>query len=483
MAVDGTLRRALGVQFVLDSLRPDTPYGAARQRQPKLYGPGEKAELEREWRNVGRAARGLAERPDAYARLRRVMHTMRDIRGTLSRIAGDEPLTEVELFEVKRFLLQLAEVCPQLAALDAGFEGICLTEEAQALSLLDPGGTRAAGFSVPAEKGSALHRVRGEKHAMERALRQHPQESPEREALLAKRRVLAAQEEAENLSARLALTHALRPHRKALVHNTEQLGALDFTIAKAEWARRHHAVMPTIAEDGLRFEGLINPEIGAALSQKGRAFTPVTLAAPVGATVITGANMGGKSVALRTVVQAVLLCQMGFFAQANVASLPLFAEIRFIGGDLADTAGGLSSFGAEVTAIQEALSTVGSGALCLIALDEPARGTNPEEGAALAKALAKVLSRAGSVTLMATHFDGVAEHASAHYRAAGLAELPEVLPAGDPLPLIAKHMNYGLTPAPKDAPPPREALKVARLLGLAPEVVEEMAASLSKTLE
>ena len=470
--LDLTARRALGIQHVLDSLSPATPYGAARVRRPHFFSPSEKDALLAEWRNVAFAMLGLTEHPEAYARLRRVMGTLRDIQGTLRRLS-EPALSEVELFELKRFLLQLAEIAPIMESLDAGFAGLMITPETAALSLLDPEGKRTVGFAVGGEKGSALWVVREEKRVVELALRT-AQDEAERETLHACRRFLAAREEEEALLARATLTEALRPHQAALLADTDAIGRLDYTIARAEWARAHGAVMPSISESSLCCVGLRNPETQAALAETGRAFTPVTLEAPVGATVITGANMGGKSVALRTVAQAALLCQAGFFVCAETAALPLFDAVHVVAGDLTDAAAGLSSFGGEVLRIQAILDAVACGAFCLVALDEPARGTNPHEGAALVKALVKALNRARAVTLVATHYDGVAAFAAAHYRAAGLRDIPEALPPGDPLQHIARHMNYGLERVENEAEAPREALAIVKLLGLAPGVVADM---------
>ena len=56
---------------------------------------------------------------------------------------------------------------------------------------------------------------------------------------------------------------------------------------------------------------MINPELCDLLQEQGRAFVPVSISLDWGAAVITGANMGGKSVAMKTVALNVLLLQAG----------------------------------------------------------------------------------------------------------------------------------------------------------------------------
>ncbi|MFR2332453.1 MAG: MutS-related protein [Flavonifractor plautii] len=79
-----------------------------------------------------------------------------------------------------------------------------------------------------------------------------------------------------------------------------------------------------------------------------------------GCTVITGANMGGKTVSLRSTVLSLLLCQCGFFVFAKSASLPLFHRVDLILADSGPGAGGLSSFGKEVHLLDTLLRQTGT---------------------------------------------------------------------------------------------------------------------------
>jgi len=128
-----------------------------------------------------------------------------------------------------------------------------------------------------------------------------------------------------------------------------------------------------------------------------------------------------------------------------------------------------------VLRLEGILRSVKGGAYCFVALDEPARGTNPREGAALVRALVKAFGAQKAVAIVATHYDGVAGAAAARYQAAGLKGLPPTPPPeGDRLSFIARHMDYGLTRVHGDAKTPREALTVCRLLGLDAQVLGEM---------
>ena len=127
--------------------------------------------------------------------------------------------------------------------------------------------------------------------------------------------------------------------------------------------------------------------------------------------------------------------------------------------------GGLSSFGKEVHLLDTLLRQTRD-CFFFVAMDEFARGTNPQEGAALARALVRYLGTLDCVALMTTHYDGVSDVAGAHYQVAGLVRDIQGDEGDDPRKRIARRMDYHLLPAPPGAPCPRDALRVCRLLKL-----------------
>ena len=145
---------------------------------------------------------------------------------------------------------------------------------------------------------------------------------------------------------------------------------------------RYGGIRPELTETELELTDMINPEICDLLSEQGRSFVPVSIRLEQGATVITGANMGGKSVAMKTVALNALLLQAGFLVCAKKARMPLFHSVKMLFDDLQSIQSGLSGFGSEIVQFQKALTEVEKG-YSLFLLDEFARGTNPDEGAAI----------------------------------------------------------------------------------------------------
>lgn len=487
MELTHELRENAGLQWVLERLSPLSPFGKQAARTPRWYGPGEEAALEEELDNVALAmelwaaggtapqvAEGCgceaprvnpADLKDAAAALRgvtRCLPLFHDIRGSFDREPGT-PFDLVELFEIKHFLVTMEQVTDAYAKMPA-LAGIAFPPLTEAMALMDPEGRRLPTFSIVNSYHNDLAPLRVEKAKLEKAIRMTPDDK--RGPLLEKRRVLAVQEDQLELEVRSMLTGRLMAWKAEFLANMEALGHLDLIVAKGKLALRYHCVRPSLSADkSINLREVVHPQVAADLAERGEQFTSLDLELRPGCTVITGANMGGKTVSLRSTVLSLLLCQCGFFVFAKSASLPLFHRVDLILADSGPGAGGLSSFGKEVHLLDTLLRQTRD-CFFFVAMDEFARGTNPQEGAALARALVRYLGTLDCVALMTTHYDGVSDVAGAHYQVAGLVRDIQGDEGDDPRKRIARRMDYHLLPAPPGAPCPRDALRVCRLLKL-----------------
>ena len=294
------------------------------------------------------------------------------------------------------------------------------------------------------------------------------------EELQIKRTKLAAEEEDENARVRGLISDKLGAFREGLLENAASIGRLDLALGKARLAEQLGAIMPVVGERDFVFEGMINPRFKKALEEKGRGFVPVSLTLEKGCVVITGANMGGKSFAIKTLALNAMLAMCGYPVCAESAGLPFLDDICLLSGDSEDAEGGLSSFGGEMKAFDGILRETEGAKNALIMLDEFARGTNPHEGAALVRAAARLFNtRSNTYAVIATHFDGVARFARLHYQVAGLrnadaGKLSAELKAGGSDTLL-KYLDYGLYPVSQDEEPPRDAVKIIKALGVSGE--------------
>lgn len=128
--------------------------------------------------------------------------------------------------------------------------------------------------------------------------------------------------------------------------------------------------------------------------------------------VVTGANMGGKSTALRSVALASWCTQAGLpSAVSNDSVLSLFDAIFVRCGSADDVARDRSSFLTEMSGLSKLLSvssSVSNAVLCC--LDELGRSTAPDDGAAICAAVARDLAaRDKTLTLISTHYSALPE--------------------------------------------------------------------------
>lgn len=277
---------------------------------------------------------------------------------------------------------------------------------------------------------------------------------------------------------RARVSRAVRECAQPLEALIEAAGAFDLRLAQVRFTQLYACVPATMTRERvLRFtDGRYLP-LQAELEAQGRRYEAISVDLSEGA-VLTGPNMGGKSVALRTCGFIALLAALGMPVPAADAQCALFDEIAWLGIGAQEELGGLlSSFAREVVRLNEILARPAHDALLLI--DEFARTTTPHEGKALLVALIKTLRRRNRLAFIATHLAGVAADAQVrHFAVRGLRDVPKAAPAGDlqaALASLAESMDYGVHEVSAGAAQQADAVALAHLLGLDAEIVAEAA--------
>ena len=179
----------------------------------------------------------------------------------------------------------------------------------------------------------------------------------------------------------------------------EVASRLDLTFAKARMAYDMKGCLPR-PQPGSAFVAiqggkhpLLDPERAV----------PLDIEVGRGASVlITGPNTGGKTVAIKAVGLTVLMAQSGLFPPALDVRLAPFTSVWADIGDEQSLEQSLSTFSGHIKNIAEALRKLEDGALVL--LDEIGAGTDPAEGAALAKAILAAMADGGATILASTHY-------------------------------------------------------------------------------
>jgi DNA mismatch repair protein MutS2 len=181
--------------------------------------------------------------------------------------------------------------------------------------------------------------------------------------------------------------------------------------------------------------------------------------------IITGPNTGGKTVTLKTVGLLALMAQSGIPVPADRAELPIFDAVLADIGDYQSIEQNLSTFSAHVTNIDFISRTATRDSLVL--LDELGSATDPEEGAALAVAIAAHFNRIGCISIISTHHTSLKVYA---------ANTPGVLNAAVGFDEKTLQPTYDLKIG---VPGASAGINIAQRLGLNPEIIESARSKLT----
>ena len=313
---------------------------------------------------------------------------LKDIRTTIKNLHNQAVLDDIELFEVKHLAILASDVDKLLK--QHGMDRVVeIPPMDEVINILDPDGMKIATFYIYDSYCAQLKDLRNQ-------MRQHPDEQDDL--------LLQASELEEGV--RKDLSRQLHPFATAIETAQLALARIDVNLAKAMQMRQMGLTFPVISDDGTsRYEAMFHPQVREALANHGKIFQPVDIAFGCQPTLITGANMGGKTVVLKTLTLCQMLFQFGFGIPAASAQIAVRDEIYFCIGDEQSVEKGLSSFAAEMKNIDAVIKASRENKRLMALIDEPARTTNPSEGAALVTALLMVLSDKDMSLVMTTHYD------------------------------------------------------------------------------
>jgi DNA mismatch repair protein MutS2 len=197
------------------------------------------------------------------------------------------------------------------------------------------------------------------------------------------------------------LTQDIRSKCDIIKENYEVLSFLDAFQARALYANATSSVMPEIEQDGFRILGARHP----LLPSNGEFdVVPMDLIqdTSTSATIISGANMGGKTVALKIAGLFPLMARCGIMLPAREGTkIQPFLRIMADIGDEQDIRNRVSSFSGHMLRIKAIIDAVGPGDLVL--LDELGGATDPEEGSGLAMAIIDRLIAKNARVVVTTH--------------------------------------------------------------------------------
>jgi DNA mismatch repair protein MutS2 len=227
-------------------------------------------------------------------------------------------------------------------------------------------------------------------------------------------RELQLQERDEERRILYELSSQIGGYREELIYGVENLAMLDLIFAKAKYAEELKATEPILHKMEKERRKDENTSLASFVIRLNNArhplldpqtVVPIDIDPKPGtrAIVITGPNTGGKTVSLKTVGLFALMAQSGLHIPAQSGSeLPCFHAVYADIGDEQSIEQSLSTFSGHITNIIRVLKQIDHRSLVIF--DELGAGTDPQEGAALARAILNHLLETGCTTLVATHY-------------------------------------------------------------------------------
>jgi DNA mismatch repair protein MutS2 len=276
--------------------------------------------------------------------------------------------------------------------------------------------------------------------------------------------LLANREKREEEAVLRRLTDRVRDHQEEIRRTQAALAELDAINAKVRFARDFKALEPIWRRDGgLHFREARHPLLAAR--QKGNPGLPPVVPIDLRLTpesrflIISGANAGGKTVALKTLGLLTLMVQSGLpIPAAEGSEFSPFDQVFADIGDPQDLSQDLGTFSAHLKRALEMLAAPPGRDLVL--LDELGTATDPNEGGALAVALLQAFNQRGAYGAATTHLPLLKSLAS---RTPGFENVAVVFDEETRRPTY--RLAYGVAGA-------SNALKIAREMGLSPEILE-----------
>ena len=523
-------RRETGLDYVVSAMNLLTPFGSKQIKEQKPFFPGQEKALEDELDRVAKMVNTVEANSKEISILQEIFMMTKDNTFTIER-SENSVLSVVEIFELKNLMLLMEKIrdLSNKIQLPEEFVPEDITE---ILDVLDPGGDRLNIYDSFSEKLGELRRkkknMEREIRAQQKALRSEIREkhglslTPKFDITISKSDnatikmieeiseltksdedymsvtftlvpddtvqdlmremdVVTADIEEEELNVRERLSKEIHKYAGLLLNNCDKIGRLDIILAKAIYAKNHNCVKPEIVKEHIvEFEDGRHLQVEEIIQKKGGEYCPVSISLADGVTCITGANMGGKTISLKLTGMVAILAQYGYFVPCKKARVGLSNFMQILIGDSQSIERGLSSFGSEMEELKEIMDNSKDRSLLLI--DEIASGTNPVEGLALTKSIVDYLKTKTYISLITTHFETVtADEDVVNMQVTGLANVDfeklnrEIRYANrrERINIIQKYMDYRLKRVDDAAEIPKDALNIAKMLGISSSIIEK----------
>ncbi len=208
------------------------------------------------------------------------------------------------------------------------------------------------------------------------------------------------------------LSFVIHQNADGILQTLRGIGVLDLIAAKVRYLRTRNAVCPEVSSDRVLLLNQARHPVLLELARVDetgqRSVVPidVRLGDDFDLLVITGPNTGGKTVTLKTIGLLALMGQAGIPIPAGPGSrIPIYRRIHVDIGDEQSIEQSLSTFSSHLSNILRTIEQISEHSLVL--LDELGSGTDPDEGAAIGRAIIDEIIRVGCCGVLTTHLSAL----------------------------------------------------------------------------
>lgn len=447
------------INFYINNLNVKSPYGEKMLENIGII--YDKKRIIDELENTEQIYKFYINNKELSENIIDLLSHYKDISKTINKLSKNLILDDIELFEIKQFsLITINLNSKKTMEIESYFPPAI----DKVFTILDPEGYGLQNFyiyDIYSEKISKLRTIKKD------ILKQKPLDEQAMQEIIELIDI-------EEFEIRKILCKTLKNYVDDLELSITKIGYMDLLFSKAQQIDELNLIKPIVSDDFLEYKKIFNPEVKKELNKQSKDYQKIDVKFFKGVSLITGANMTGKTLLMKTLYLSQILFQMGFFVPALYAKLPIFENITIISGDFQSIKNGLSSYGAEILLVNKIYKKIKNGEKCLVFFDEMARNTNPHEGKAIVKALVELLKNKISFSIISTHYQGVNcfQENIKNYRIKGIKK-DEINTKNIKFDNLSEIIDYSIFEMNKEDKIPEEALKIAEFLEVDDDIIKK----------
>ena len=392
------------------------------------------------------------------SKVRGLLAYIHDISGTIKQLESNQILDDISLFEIKQFSISVSKIKSYLFDLNSYSNSLLLPDLTNTIKILDPEDLQLSQFYIYNSYSKEL--------AKKRNLWEEAKKEKDEDKIHSL--YLECQEIEDKIRERLSLE--LREYTQILKEAIKTIGQIDIYFAMAEYFLNNNFTKPIFSDDNtFSYTHLSYPPLVNKLKNQEKQYQPIDITLSQIPCLVTGANMAGKTILLKSLSLSQYLVQFGFYIPAKEAKVIIVEDILTSIGDHQNDEEGLSSYASEILLLNDIIRKVKQEKQYLVLVDELARTTNPNDGVALVDSFLNILSKYNSFSVITTHYSGIKTNCY-RLRVKGFIHNKEQKELS--LKDIPNQIDYSLIED-KEKKIPNEALNLASLLGVDEEFISK----------